>query len=262
MSFIGDYEGKDKEGVVLRIERSSIHDGDGYRTVVFLKGCPLRCQWCSTPESQDFGVQHTEKVAYGKLMTVEQVMKEVRKDIPFYFHSGGGLTVSGGEVMAQPEFSRFLLRQAQYEGIDTAIETSLFAPWDAVEPILRSVNTLFADIKFFHAALHKRYCGEENGRILENLLNTNRADGDYSLVIRIPLIPTINDSDDELIEIGKFCMNLRRLKRVELLPYHRLGVGTYAKLNRRYLLDNIEIPSDDHMNHCKNVLQQYVPLVK
>ena len=87
---------KDRQGMVLRIERSSIHDGDGFRTVVFLKGCPLRCQWCSTPESQSFGVERTADNVYGTLMTVEDVMKEIRKDSLFFFLSTGGVTLSGG----------------------------------------------------------------------------------------------------------------------------------------------------------------------
>ena len=101
---------KDRQGMVLRIERSSIHDGDGFRTVVFLKGCPLRCQWCSTPESQSFGVEKTADNVYGTLMTVEDVMKEIRKDSLFFFLSTGGVTLSGGEVLAQPEFALALHR--------------------------------------------------------------------------------------------------------------------------------------------------------
>ena len=101
---------KDRQGMVLRIERSSIHDGDGFRTVVFLKGCPLRCQWCSTPESQSFEVENTESGSYGTLMTVDEVMRELRKDSLFFFISGGGVTLSGGEMLAQPEFSAALLK--------------------------------------------------------------------------------------------------------------------------------------------------------
>ena len=87
-----------ERGLVLRTERCSIHDGHGIRTVVFLKGCPLNCWWCSTPESQSFEIEHAEGNTYGTYMTVEEVMKEIRKDSAFYFHSGGGMTLSGGEA--------------------------------------------------------------------------------------------------------------------------------------------------------------------
>ena len=90
---------KDRKGLVLRIERSSIHDGQGFRTVVFLKGCPLRCQWCSTPESQSFQIERTDDKTYGNWMTVEEVMREIRKDSLFFFISAGGLTLSGGEIL-------------------------------------------------------------------------------------------------------------------------------------------------------------------
>ena len=129
-----DYENMDMPGSVLRIEKSSIFNGDGLRTVVFMKGCPLRCQWCSTPESHRKEIQTTldGKITYGRIMTVEEVLVEVRKDIPFYFHSGGGMTVSGGEILAQSEFVYNLVRRARWEGIDTCIETSFYGAWDKI----------------------------------------------------------------------------------------------------------------------------------
>lgn len=115
MSYLPPYEGQDIACTVLRIERSSIHDGSGFRTVAFFEGCPLRCQWCSTPKSQSGQIERTkdgEKV-YGQVMTVEEILREVRKDIPFYFHSGGGMTLSGGEILAQHTAAAALLRQAR-----------------------------------------------------------------------------------------------------------------------------------------------------
>ena len=131
---------KDREGVVLRIERSSIHDGEGLRTVVFLKGCPLRCQWCSTPESQSFQVERAGENTYGSRMTVGEVMREIRKDSLFYFISTGGLTLSGGEILAQPEFTLALLKNARMECINTAVETSFFASWEKIEPLLLGIR--------------------------------------------------------------------------------------------------------------------------
>ncbi|MCC8165375.1 MAG: radical SAM protein, partial [Planctomycetes bacterium] len=128
-------------GMVLRLERSSIHDGDGLRTVVFLKGCPLRCQWCSTPESMSSAIETAGDNTYGTVMTVDQVMAEVRKDVIFYFHSGGGMTLSGGEPLVQPDFSAELLARAQREGINTAMETSLAVPYKLVERVLPNLNT-------------------------------------------------------------------------------------------------------------------------
>lgn len=249
-------------GTVLRIERSSIHDGEGFRTVVFLKGCPLRCQWCSTPESLSFKIEHTADYTYGKMMTVEEVMKEVRKDIPFFFHSGGGMTLSGGELLAQSDFSLTLLQAAKSECINTAIETSFYGPWTAIQPILSFVDTAFADIKMFDPEQHKHYCGVDNQIIFDNLLQTNETEKPFRLVIRIPIIPNINDAKEELEQIGKFCAKLRHLHHVQLLPYHRLGTDTYKKLERPYLLTDVRPPSAEHMLRCQEIMQQYVAQVR
>ena len=140
-------DGGHKRGIVLRTERSSIHDGDGFRTVVFLKGCPLCCLWCSTPESQSPAIEQAAETTYGQAMSVEDLMALVRKDSIFYFHSGGGLTLSGGEPLVQADFAAELLRQAQSEGINTAIETCLAVPFANVEKALPNLDVMYADLK-------------------------------------------------------------------------------------------------------------------
>lgn len=248
---------KDRQGMVLRIERSSIHDGPGLRTVVFLKGCPLRCQWCSTPESQSGAIERTASGVYGQRMTVEEVMREVRKDAQFFFISGGGMTLSGGELLAQPEFSMALLRSCRKEAINIAVETSFFAPWRTVEMVLPYIDTAFVDIKAVSGELHKRCCGADNRVILENLLNTNDHPENFRLVVRTPLIPGVNDSEEELRLIGKFCARLRRMEYLQLLPYHRLGSATYEKLGRPYLLKDTPAPTEEHMEECRELLRTY-----
>ena len=238
---------KDREGVVLRIERSSIHDGEGLRTVVFLKGCPLRCQWCSTPESQSFQVERAGENTYGARMTVGEVMREIRKDSLFYFISTGGLTLSGGEILAQPEFTLALLKNARMECINTAVETSFFAPWEKIEPLLPHINTAYVDLKFFSSGLHQQYCGAKNQVILDNLLRTNQLEKCPRLVVRTPIIPGINDDPRELEDIGRFCARLNWLDHVELLPYHKLGTATYEKLGRPYLLGHVPTPTPEQM---------------
>ena len=246
---------KDRPGIVLRLERSSIYDGSGFRTVVFLKGCPLRCQWCSTPESQSFMIEKTAGNIYGQAMTVEEVMKEIRKDSPFYFHSNGGMTLSGGEILAQPEFSQAILKNCKKECINTAIETCFYAPWENIEPLLPYVNTAYVDLKIFDSAKHKQYCGVRNDLILQNLLATNHAEGNFRLVIRTPIIPGINDAAEEMARIGTFCRQLKRLDHIQLLPYHKLGTATYEKLGRPYLLKDVEPPEPEKLEACRQVLR-------
>lgn len=249
------------EGLVLRIERSSVYDGDGFRTVVFLKGCPLRCEWCSTPEGQSFRVEHAGDIVYGKIMTVEHVMSEIRKDSAFYFHSGGGMTLSGGEMLSQPEFSYSLLRKSYEECINTAIETCFFAKWETIASMLPFINTAFVDMKFYDSEKHKKYCAIDNKLIMENLLLTNDISTKFKLVVRIPIIPGINDNREELENIGSFCSGLKQLDHVQLLPYHRLGVDTYRKLGRKYPLADLLTPAPDVMAACKDYVSKFVEKV-
>jgi len=247
------------KGMVLRIERSSIHDGDGMRTVVFLKGCPLRCQWCSTPESQAFQVETTVdgSQSYGKEMTVADVMKEVRKDTAFYFISGGGMTLSGGELLAQPDFSFALLKAATMEGISTAVETSFFGKEETIAAMVPYVDTFYVDLKAVTPSLHKTYCGADNRLILHNIKFLDSQKGAFRLILRTPLIPGVNDSEEELHKIGTFCQSLNRLVHLQLLPYHALGSVTYKKLGRDYLMKSVKTPTPDRMNRCRKILQTY-----
>jgi pyruvate formate lyase activating enzyme len=239
---------------VLRIEKSSLHDGDGLRTVVFLKGCSLHCSWCSTPESQSPVIEQ----GYGKIMTSEQVMQEVTKDEVFFFHSGGGLTVSGGEPLLQADFVAELLQESHHRSINTAMESSMCLHFDEVIKVLPHLDTLFADIKHMDANKHKDYCGKDNTMILDNIRRAAAWKSSLKLIARVPLIPGVNDDDENMRSLGEFCASLQHLDGVELLPYHRLGVGTYAKLGRRYLLPTVKTPSAEVMIERKMFLRQYI----
>ncbi len=257
------YEGMDTKGTVLRIEKSSIFDGDGLRTVVFMKGCPLRCQWCSTPESHLKNIQTTldGSITYGKFMTVEEVMVEVRKDSLFYFHSGGGLTVSGGEILTQPEFVRHLLRRAMWEGINTCIETTFYSDWDRIKPILDCTDTAFVDMKLMDPKLHKEYTGISNSLILENITKAGKERNGMKLIIRRPLIPGVNDTEEDLTKLGQFLSKLPAVDHLQLLPYHRLGTDTYRKLGMIYPLAEVETPSEEHMKWCQEITNKYIKTV-
>lgn len=257
------YENMDMPGSVLRIEKSSIFDGDGFRTVVFMKGCPLRCWWCSTPESHHKEIQTTldKKITYGRIMTVEEVLVEVRKDIPFYFHSGGGMTISGGEILTQPEFVYHLLHRASWEGINTCIETSFYGGWDKIEPILSSTDTAFVDIKVMDPKAHKQYVGVDNEVILSNIRRAGARKGGTKLIIRSPLIPGVNDSETDLKLLGGFLAKLPGVDHLQLLPYHRLGTDTYRKLGLTYQLPDARTPSQEYMERCARITGKYVKTI-
>lgn len=246
------------EGMVLRIEKSSINDGEGLRTVVFLKGCPLTCLWCSTPESQFGGIETGADKTFGRLMSVDQVVAEVEKDKIFYFHSGGGMTLSGGEPLAQPAFSAALLKECKLQGINTAMESCLFAPYEDLEKVVPYLDQIYIDLKFVDSQKHKQFCGTPNQVILENIRRMIRENPQLTVIVRIPMIPGINDSDEDMTAAATFCCELndstpaefsRELKpiaAVEFLPYHRLGIQTYEQLGRPYGLADLETPSPEY----------------
>ena len=222
--------------LVFDIERFAVHDGPGIRTVVFLKGCPLRCVWCHNPESQSFepermasadGRQPPETV--GRAMTVGEVMAEVRRDKAFYDHSGGGLTVSGGEPLAHFEFTRDLLAAARAEGIHTAVETSGYAPREVVGALLPLVDLWLWDVKA-HPSRHKELVGGDAEPILENLAFL--AAHGAKAVLRCPLVPGVNDSDEALRHIRRLAEDTPGVVGVDIEPYHPLGEDKNRRLGR------------------------------
>lgn len=232
------------KGRIFDIQKFSIHDGDGIRTIVFLKGCVLRCRWCCNPESQEYAIQSMtvagEEKIIGRDVTVEEVMRAVEQDRPYYYRSGGGLTLSGGESLCQPDFARALLRAAKESGIGTAMESMGCAPYEVIESILPYLDHYLLDIKHMDAAKHKEYTGRSNELMLENAGKIARS-GQTRLSIRIPVIPTFNDSVGEIREIAVYAKELGCVEKIHLLPYHRLGRDKYDGLGREYRLSLIHI---------------------
>ncbi|WP_243277040.1 glycyl-radical enzyme activating protein [Desulfallas sp. Bu1-1] len=285
------------EGLVLNIQRFSIHDGPGIRSLVFLKGCPLRCQWCCNPESQNPyvemlfqankciacgqcvkacpigaigslpGLEVDRKLCNncgdcasvcpsgarnmaGRKMTVSQVISELNKDSVFFKYGSGGLTVSGGEPFLQPAFTTALLKAAKGRGFNTAIETCGYCDREILRDCLDILDEIYIDLKCMDAFKHQRLTGVKNETILSNIsyisgLSPNHR---FSLIIRMPLIPGLNDSEKDIDEAAEFLGGLK-ISRVELLPYHRFGVGKYRQLNREYSLEQIPVPPKESMEH-------------
>ncbi len=284
-------------GNILGFERASIHDGQGLRTVLFLKGCPLHCPWCSTPESHDLKPQRgyihdlctlcgrcvvacPEQVLiladegkrvildqakcrlcfncaaacpqnaikkYGFTLNVPETVEQIRKDEIFYFHSGGGLTISGGEPFYQPFFAAAVLKQCKKLGIHTAVESCMHVPFEQIEMALPWLNHLYADLKHMDSRLHRIWLGEDNRLILENIKKVNTSGFSIDITIRLPLIPGFNDSDQNLSETVEFCDSLVNVKEIEILPYHRLGSDTYRHLGLEYQCKDLDPPSEEFL---------------
>ncbi|MCR5834776.1 MAG: glycyl-radical enzyme activating protein [Selenomonadaceae bacterium] len=270
---------KTRYGMIFNIQKFSINDGYGIRTVVFFKGCPLKCTWCSNPESQEPHLQilwdekkclHcetcvkscpslaiknidgkiivdskkcsgsgicTEKCpghalkSEGEFKTVAEIMEVVMQDLPFYEESGGGVTLSGGEAMMQPEFAIELLKALKGENIHTAIETTGFVAPEIFREVIKYLDLLLFDIKHWDETKHKEKTSVSNIPILQNMKYA--IDIGKDVLPRLPVIPNYNNSLDDargfvrrLNEVGA--------KKVQLLPFHQFGESKYAMLGRNY----------------------------
>jgi len=293
--------GKAVEGLVFNIQRYSIQDGPGIRTTVFLKGCPLRCEWCSNPESQsphpeimfrsrqcqrwgacaeacDVGaitlvdaVPCLDRAACtlcmdcveacpsgalevsGRRMTLDAVVEECCKDELFYSNSGGGVTLSGGEPLAQPEFSRLFMKACKARSIHTALDTSGHATWPVMASVLEHTDLVLFDLKHLRPEEHLEATQVRNDLILENLRKT--LDSKASRVwIRIPVIPGYNDTDRHLEELARVLAEMRP-EKVSLLGYHEWGRSKYAALGREYPYDEAGALPKPRLEPIKRILE-------
>lgn len=246
------------KGRIFDIQRYSIHDGNGIRTIVFLKGCVLRCRWCCNPESQEYDIQtmmvQGKPKVIGRDVTVAEVMKTVEKDRQYYWRTGGGLTLSGGESLCQPEFATALLQAAQESGISTAMESMGCAKWETIEKLLPYLDQYLLDIKHMNPRKHKEFTGRSNELMIENAMKIAKS-GMTELSIRVPVIPGFNDTEEEIRQIAAYTATLPNVKRMHLLPYHRLGQDKYTGLNREYLMGDVKPPTNEHMQKLLKVAE-------
>ena len=243
------------KGRIFDIQRFSVHDGPGIRTIVFLKGCPLRCKWCCNPESQEWDIQEMtlggQTKTVGRDVTVGEIMEEILQDRPYFRRSGGGLTLSGGEATAQPDFAYALLRAAKEAGLTTAVETTAYAEREIIAKLLPYIDTVLMDIKHMNGEKHKKFTTKDNYMILENARFI--ADSGANLVIRTPVVPTFNDTEEEIGDIAKYAASIG-VKEHHLLPYHRIGTDKYKGLDREYTLSHIMPPDGEKMQRLLSVV--------
>ena len=246
------------QGRIFNIQRFSIHDGPGIRTIVFFKGCYMRCAWCCNPESQQFEIQTLveggKEKTVGRDVTVDEIMPEILADIPYYRRSGGGVTLSGGEVLVQADFAAELLRACKAAGLHTAIESAASSTYDKIEKLLPYLDLYLMDIKIMDPEKHKEYTGIDNSRILENARRV--AKSGVELIIRTPVIPGVNDTAEQIRAISRFARELGTVKEHHLLPYHRLGQDKYAGLGRNYALKDVEPPEKEKMEYLLSVAEE------
>ena len=253
------YNPRNIKGRIFDIQKFSVHDGPGIRTIVFLKGCAFRCKWCCNPESQEFDIQEMningEIKVQGRDVSAGEVIDEVLKDRVYFRRSNGGITLSGGECTLQPEFSEALLRCAKENGINTAVESTGFAKFENIEKLLPYLDLYLMDIKHTNSEKHEKFTGKPNALVLENARKI--AEKANKLIIRVPVIPTFNDRKDEIRDIAEFASSLQGVKELHLLPYHRLGADKYMWLGREYSMKDVLPPDDSYMEELKQVVTSF-----
>ncbi len=295
----------DGKPLVFNIQKFSTHDGDGVRTTIFFKGCPLKCRWCHNPESQryekelifhhnkcvvcgkcvvkcpqqansivdgklvfdrdkctacgvctDWCIKEAREIA-GKEYTVDELVKEAKKDQIFYEQSGGGVTLSGGEVMAQNiDYIEQLCKRLHREGISVFIDTSGYTKYENLKRLIPFADVFLYDIKAIDSEEHKDYIGVDNALILENLVKlSNDGAGIYA---RLPIIGKVNATDGYINSVIRFLEdNHVKVQQVNLLPYHDIGKGKYASLDRPYDEASMVKPDKELMEHFKTMFEEH-----
>jgi pyruvate formate lyase activating enzyme len=192
---------------------------------------------------------------YGKEMSVEEVYSEIKRDELYYRNSGGGVTASGGEPLSQSGFLAALFKRCQDSGIHTCIETCGYAEPSVWEKVLPCTNLVLYDLKLMDSSEHRRMTGKSNEKVLRNLKLV--AEARVPLIVRIPLIPDINDSKENLTAIALYIGDIKGIKKVNLLQYHRFGESKYAMLDRPYKLTGLTIPDDEWIEQAKKTFESF-----
>lgn len=285
-------------GKVVHIQKLSVNDGDGIRTTIFLEGCPLKCRWCSNPDSWSgivkLGISKEKCINCKKCITIchknisslfnrdeinkkcdlcgecikvcpknaisqmthnmtcDDVIKAIDNDLIFFLNSNGGITFSGGEPTTQLEFLRKLVYHFYNKGIHTAIETCGVFNFEKCKDVFEKLDHIFVDIKNMNSSKHKEYTGFGNELILENIIKI--ANLNKSLVVRIPVIPGFNDDIENITLTSQFVKKNIKEPKIELLPYHMLGIDKYKNLGLDDYIYKYDIPNNKTLKKLEGVV--------
>ena len=242
------------EGIIFDIKRYAINDGPGIRTTVFLKGCPLNCWWCHNPEGINSKIEKfNKKDTVGYNLNVKDIINEILKDHIFYNESGGGVTFSGGEPLLQIDFLHSILIECKKNNLNTAIDTCGYSTIDNIDKIYDKVDLFLFDLKFINEKEHLKYTGKSNKIIIKNLIYLSNKG--KKVQIRIPLIPNITDTSENLISIKQFIDKLRYIDEICLLPYNKYAEVKIAKFNLNSKIKKLSTQTDKKLNQIKKIFE-------
>jgi len=256
------------KGIIFDIKKFAVHDGPGIRTTIFFKGCSMNCWWCHNPEGQSFFIEtinqnktndRCETEIIGREISVDEVLEEIMKDFVFYEESNGGVTISGGEPLHQLEFLRELLLKCKKKKLHTTLDTAGYVSQEMLENVMNLIDLFLYDIKLIDNKKHKKYTGISNKIILSNL--EFLSDQNKQIIVRIPIIPSINDTKSDLDDFGGY-LNKLNLLSVELIPFHKIGETKYKKLNKVNRMKDIKEPTKEDMLRVKEHLKTFQLNVK
>ena len=265
---------------IFEIKRFAVHDGDGIRTTVFFKGCPLRCVWCHNPEGISFEPQEAfykhkcigcgeckkngfapeyclgqARVLYGKEITVEELLPALLEDKAFYENSNGGVTLSGGECLMQADFCAELLKRLKENSIHTAVDTCGFVSKDALDKVIPYTDVFLYDIKAYDEDIHIKCTGKSNKIILDNLEYLNCAG--KKIEIRIPYVPGYNDNQIE--KIALLLSKLESVVKIRVLAYHNYAGSKYDALGMKNTLPGT-LPTEQDLDTAREVIKNITSL--
>lgn len=262
-------------GKIFEIKRFAVHDGDGIRTTVFFKGCPLRCVWCHNPEGlipqpEEAFYAHKcigcgeckregftpedclgdARIAYGREASKDELLSAVLEDREFYENSNGGVTLSGGECLVQADFCAELLKALKEHGIHTAVDTCGFVSRDAFDKVMPYTDVFLYDLKAYDEDVHIRCTGHSNRKIIENLKYLDACQ--KKIEIRIPFVPDYNDGEIE--KIAHLLSTLKNISKIRVLPYHNYAGSKYEALGMKNTLPE-RCPTEEELQRARKVLQ-------
>ena len=244
------------QGFIFDIKRYAVNDGPGIRTTVFFKGCSLRCRWCHNPESQS--VNHETMTVKRKLgdntfddvqqvgYTIDsgQLVEQIARDEVFFDESGGGVTFSGGEPLMQPEFLLECLRGCKQRNIQTCVDTAGAVDTPLMDEIITHTDIFLFDVKTMDRDTFAEYVGTGFDKVMRNLALV--AEKSKRVIIRIPVIPGVNDDENSMAQIISVLHQYPRIREVSLLPFHRTGFDKYRRLGREWLMgETRNFPQED-----------------